>query len=92
MLREIPVFALRQGVENGAPETGVSGPGTGIWGDAGPQERNPAGACGRSLPAGSPGTATVRALTQSAFVDEDDGLAPAAGFFFNSGQRTFFLC
>jgi hypothetical protein len=44
----------------------------------------------RSLPLRRPGPATVRPLAQSAFVDEDDGLALPSGVFFNSGQRRFF--
>ena len=37
-----------------------------------------------------PGAAAVRALTQSAFVDEDDGAAFVVGFFLISGQRCCF--
>jgi len=44
------------------------------------------------LPAWSPGTATVRPLAQSAFVDEDDGAAFRLGFFLMAGQRSLFHC
>jgi hypothetical protein len=43
-----------------------------------------------SLPARRPGAAAVGPFAQSAFVDEDDGLARPAGFFLSCGQRFFF--
>src|SRR6266704_225435 len=44
----------------------------------------------RRLSAWRPGTAAVRALAQSALVDEDDGAPLFAGFFLISGQRFCF--
>src|SRR5262245_15386160 len=44
----------------------------------------------RRLPLGRPGPAAVRPLTQSAFIDEDNGLALSLGVFFKRGQRCFF--
>src|SRR5271169_4788539 len=44
----------------------------------------------RRLSPWRPGPAAVRALAQSAFVDEDDGTALFAGFFLISGQRFCF--
>ncbi len=41
----------------------------------------------RRLSARRPGAAAVRALAQSAFVEEDDRPAFVFGLFFNSGQR-----
>jgi hypothetical protein len=40
------------------------------------------------LAARCPSTIAVRALTQSAFIDEDDGLSLSGGVCFSSGQRT----
>jgi hypothetical protein len=37
-----------------------------------------------------PGAATMRALAQSAFIDEDDGSSLFLGFFLSSGHRCFF--
>ena len=45
----------------------------------------------RRLAPRRPRTAAVRALAQSAFVDEDDRAALVFGIFFNSGQRSRFL-
>jgi len=42
------------------------------------------------LSAGCPGTATMRSLTQSAFVDEDEDTLLPARFFFSSGHTFFF--
>lgn len=42
------------------------------------------------LSAGCPGTATMRSLTQSAFVDEDEDTPLPARFFFSSGHTFFF--
>src|SRR5438034_10345044 len=44
----------------------------------------------RRLSAWRPGTAAVRALAQSALVDEDDGAPLFAGFFLISAQRSCF--
>src|SRR5271157_6365716 len=44
----------------------------------------------RRLSAWRPGTAAVRALAQSTFIDEDDRPAFVFGLFFNSGQRFCF--
>jgi hypothetical protein len=44
----------------------------------------------RWLPFGGPSPAAVRALAQSAFVDEDDRAALLAGFFLMAGQRCLF--
>src|SRR5947209_7687069 len=41
----------------------------------------------RRLSPWSPGAAAMRSLTQSAFVDEDDGAPFFSGFFLISGQR-----
>jgi len=46
----------------------------------------------RRLAAWCPGAAAMRALAQSAFVDEDDRAALVFGLFFNSGQRFCFHC
>src|SRR5271157_4042924 len=46
----------------------------------------------RRLAAWRPGTAAVRALAQSALVDEDDRSAFVFGLFFNAGQRFCFHC
>jgi len=46
----------------------------------------------RRLSAWRPGAAAVRALAQSAFIDEDDRSAFVFGLFFNSGQRFCFHC
>jgi len=42
------------------------------------------------LSARCPGTATMRSLTQSAFVDEDEDTPLPARFFFSSGHTFFF--
>jgi hypothetical protein len=44
----------------------------------------------RRLAARCPGSASMRALTQSAFVDEDDGTPFPAGFFLMAGQVLLF--
>jgi len=44
----------------------------------------------RRLSLWRPGTAAVRTLAQSAFVDEGDRQAVVFGLFFNSGQRCCF--
>jgi hypothetical protein len=46
----------------------------------------------RSLATRSPRSAAMRALAQSAFVDEDDGAAFVFGLFINAGQRARFHC
>src|SRR5712691_2830569 len=46
----------------------------------------------RRLSPWRPGAAAVRALAQSAFVDEDDGAPLFLGFFLISGQRCCFHC
>ena len=46
----------------------------------------------RCLPPGGPSAHTVRLLTQPAFIEEEDGTALGARFFFISGQRRFFQC
>jgi len=43
-----------------------------------------------SLSLRRPGSATMRSLTQSAFVDEDNGLVLPGGVFSNAGNRRFF--
>jgi len=46
----------------------------------------------RRLAARRPGAHPMGFLTQSAFINEDDGAAFASGFFFMAGQRFFFQC
>lgn len=44
----------------------------------------------RGLPARSPSASAAGTRAQAAFVDEDDGLPVAAGFFFRAGHSTCF--
>ena len=46
----------------------------------------------RRLAPRGPGATAMRALAQSAFVDEDDRLPEARGVFFTAGQRYRFQC
>src|SRR5579863_9267720 len=44
------------------------------------------------MAAGSPGPAAMGSLAESAFIDEDDGLAPSGSVFFTLGHCTRFHC